>query len=157
ILDLTKIESQNLTLRKESKDVNKIIEGILEKLEFEADSKEMQLESELSPLYPIQIDSVLINRVISNLVENALKYAGKGKTVSVKTWDDDQWVYIEIKDNGVGVGPDDIAHIFDKFYRVKNDSTHSIKGSGLGLYLVKYFIELHNGVISATSELGVGT
>ena len=157
ILDLTKIESQNLTLRKESKDVNKIIEGIIEKLEFEANAKEMEIESELSPLYPIQIDTVLMNRVISNLIENALKYAGKGKTVSIKTWDDADWVYVEISDNGVGVGPEDIAHIFDKFYRVKNDSTHSIKGSGLGLYLVKYFIELHNGVITATSQLGVGT
>lgn len=157
ILDLTKIESQNLTLRKESKDINKIIENILGKLEFEAETKEITMESELSPLYPIQIDSVLMNRVISNLVENALKYSGRGKTVSVKTWDDESWVYIEIKDNGVGVGPDDLTHIFDKFYRVKNDSTHSIKGSGLGLYLVKYFIELHNGVISASSELGAGT
>ena len=157
ILDLTKIESQNLTLRKESKDVNKIIEGIIEKLEFEAESKQMKIESELSPLYPIQIDTVLMNRVISNLIENAIKYAGKEKTVVIKTWDDAEWVYVEIKDNGVGVGPDDLAHIFDKFYRVKNDSTHSIKGSGLGLYLVKYFIELHNGVITATSQLGEGT
>ena len=157
ILDLTKIESQNLTLRKDSKDVNKIIEGIVEKLEFEAGSKEMEIETELSPLYPIQIDTVLMNRVISNLIENAIKYAGKGKTVWVKTWDDADWVYIEIKDNGTGIGPDDLAHIFDKFYRVKNDSTHSIKGSGLGLYLVKYFIELHNGVITATSQLGEGT
>lgn len=157
ILDLTKIESQNLTLRKESKDVNKIIETIVEKLEFEANHKEMRLETELSPLYPIQIDTVLMNRVISNLIENAIKYAGRGKMVEVKTWDDPDWVYIEIKDNGVGVGPDDLAHIFDKFYRVKNDSTHAIKGSGLGLYLVKYFIELHNGVITATSQLGEGT
>jgi signal transduction histidine kinase len=157
ILDLTKIESQNLTLRKESKDVNKIIEGIIEKLEFEAESKQMTIESELSPLYPIQIDTVLMNRVISNLIENAIKYAGKEKNVVIKTWDDAEWVYVEIKDNGVGVGPDDLAHIFDKFYRVKNDSTHSIKGSGLGLYLVKYFIELHNGVITATSQLGEGT
>lgn len=157
ILDLTKIESQNLTLRKESKDVNKIIESIVEKLEFEAGAKEMSIETELSPLYPIQIDTVLMNRVISNLIENAIKYAGKGKTVSVKTWDDAEWVYIEIRDNGVGVGPEDLAHIFDKFYRVKNDSTHSIKGSGLGLYLVKYFIELHNGVITATSQPGEGT
>ena len=157
ILDLTKIESQNLTLRKESKDVNKIIEGIIEKLEFEANAKEMEIESELSPLYPIQIDTVLMNRVISNLIENALKYAGKGKTVSIKTWDDADWVYVEISDNGVGVSADDLAHIFDKFYRVKNDSTHSIKGSGLGLYLVKYFIELHNGVITATSQFGMGT
>ena len=117
----------------------------------------MSIKLELSPLYPIQVDTVLMNRVISNLIENAIKYAGKGKTVWVKTWDEPDWVFIEIKDNGLGIGPDDLAHIFDKFYRVKNDSTHSIKGSGLGLYLVKYFIELHNGVISATSQLGEGT
>jgi signal transduction histidine kinase len=157
ILDLTKIESQNLTLRKESRDVNKIIEGILAKLDFEAGNKQMRIESDLSPLYPIQVDTVLMNRVISNLIENAIKYAGKGKTIWVKTWDDPAWVYIEIKDNGLGIGAEDLAHIFDKFYRVKNDSTHAIKGSGLGLYLVKYFIELHNGVISASSQLGEGT
>lgn len=157
ILDLTKIESQNLTLRKESRDINKIVENILGKLEFEADSKQMQIESELSPLYPIQVDTVLMNRVISNLIENSIKYAGKGKTIWIKTWDDPDWVYIEIRDNGLGIGAEDLAHIFDKFYRVKNDSTHSIKGSGLGLYLVKYFIELHNGVISASSKLGEGT
>jgi signal transduction histidine kinase len=157
ILDLTKIESQNLTIRKESKDINNIIEGIIEKLEFEANSKQMHIEAELSPLYPIQVDTVLMNRVMSNLIENALKYAGKGKTVFVKTWDDPEWVYVEIRDNGVGIGPDDLAHIFDKFYRVKNDNTHAIKGSGLGLYLVKYFIELHNGDITATSQPGEGT
>jgi signal transduction histidine kinase len=157
ILDLTKIESQNLTLRKESKDVNKIIEGIIEKLHFEANTKQIIIAPDLSPLYPIEVDTVLMNRVISNLIENAIKYAGRGKTVWVKTWDDTNWVYIEIKDNGVGIGTEDLAHIFDKFYRVKNDSTHAIKGSGLGLYLVKYFIELHNGVITASSQLGEGT
>ncbi len=157
ILDLTKIESQNLTIKKESKDINKLIEGIVEKLRFEVHQKQMELETELSPLYPIQIDVILMNRVISNLVENAIKYAGKGKKVLVKTWDDADWVYIEVQDNGVGVSEEDILHIFDKFYRVKNDSTHAIKGSGLGLYLVKYFIELHNGTISAQSKLGEGT
>lgn len=157
ILDLTKIESQNLTLKKESKDINKIIEGIVEKLRFEAEAVEMEIETELAPLYPIQVDSVLMNRVISNLVENALKYAGAGKRVSIKTWDDPQWVFIEIRDNGVGIKADDLTHVFDKFYRVKNDSTHAIKGSGLGLYLVKYFIELHSGTISVVSEVGVGT
>ena len=157
ILDLTKIVSQNLTLKKESKDVNKIIEAIIEKLQFEANEKHMKIELDLSPLYPIQIDTVLMNRVISNLIENAIKYAGTGKTVSIKTWDDAEWVYIEVKDNGLGISSEDLAHIFDKFYRVKNDSTHAIKGSGLGLFLVKYFIELHNGVITATSQLGQGT
>ncbi len=157
ILDLTKIESQNLTLRKESKDINKIIENIVNKLEFQVSSKQMTLETDLSPLYPIQVDTVLMNRVISNLIENAIKYAGKGKKILVKTWDEPDWVYVEVRDNGLGIGPEDLAHIFDKFYRVKNDSTHAIKGSGLGLYLVKYFIELHHGVITATSTLGEGT
>ena len=157
ILDLTKIESQNLTLRKESKDINKVIESIVEKLRFEAEAQEMQIALDLAPLYPIQVDSVLMNRVMSNLIENAIKYAGRKKNISVRTWDDAQWVYVEIKDNGVGIKPDDITHIFDKFYRVKNDSTHAIKGSGLGLYLVKYFIELHSGTIAAESLLGVGT
>jgi len=144
-------------VRKESKDINKVIESIVEKLRFEAEAQEMQIDLELGPLYPIQVDSVLMNRVVSNLIENAIKYAGKNKTISIKTWDDPQWVYIEIKDNGVGIKPEDITHIFDKFYRVKNDSTHAIKGSGLGLYLVKYFIELHSGTIAADSQLGVGT
>ena len=62
-----------------------------------------------------------------------------------------------MKDNGLGISNNDLNHIFDKFYRVKNDRTHEIKGSGLGLYLVKYFIELHNGTITATSTLGSGT
>jgi signal transduction histidine kinase len=98
-----------------------------------------------------------MNRVFSNLIENAIKYSGQGKNIEITTKDDDTWVYIDIKDNGVGIGPDDLDHIFDKFYRVKNDSSHKIKGSGLGLYLVKYFVELHNGEITASSEVGKGT
>ncbi len=151
ILDLTKIESSNFGLNKVSKDVNLIIEEVFNDLKFEAQQKEIQLDKELSPLYPISIDVTLTKRVISNLIENALKYAGNKSTVKVTSWDDSDWVYIEIKDNGVGIPEDEIAHIFEKFYRIKNDASHSIKGSGLGLYLVKYFVELHEGSISVES------
>lgn len=157
ILDLTKVESRNISLNKENKDINKVIESTTEKLRFEASREEMELELDLAPLYPIQIDTKLMSRVISNLVGNAIKYAGKGKTVKIKTWDDASFVYVEISDNGPGINTEDLEHIFDKFYRVKNDSSHSIKGSGLGLYLVKYFIELHEGSIQVQSELGLGT
>ncbi len=157
ILDLTKVESQNLNLNLTSKDVNKIIESVVEKLTYEMETKKIGLDLELSPLYPIQLDQNLIHRVISNLVENAIKYSGEGSQISVKTFDNDEWVTIEIADNGAGISPDDLSHIFEKFYRVKNDSTHKIKGSGLGLYLVKYFIELHKGTISVQSEIGKGT
>ena len=157
ILDLTKIESQNLDIRLESKDVNVLLESTVDTLKFEANSKSMKIHQDLAPLYPVQVDVVLMNRVIGNLIGNAIKYAGDGTDIYIKSWDDDEWVYIEIEDNGKGISPEDLENIFEKFYRVKNDENHQIKGSGLGLYLVKYFIELLKGKIEVSSEVGVGT
>ncbi|EQC51062.1 ATP-binding protein [Bacteriovorax sp. DB6_IX] len=157
ILDLTKVESRKLTLTMSSKDVNKLVEDVVKDLSYEARQSQIEINTELGPLFPIEMDITLIKRVLSNLIGNAIKYSGNDTEVLVKTWDDDEWVYIEIKDNGVGIAEDDLNNIFEKFYRVKNDASHSIKGSGLGLYLVKYFVELHGGKISAESELGNGT
>jgi signal transduction histidine kinase len=157
ILDLTKIESQDLKINLAQKDINPIIETVVEKLEFQAEAKGMRIETELGPLYPISMDPILMTRVISNLIENSIKYAGSGALITVRTWDDKDWVRIEISDNGVGIPEEDLKHIFDKFYRVKNNMSHSIKGTGLGLYLVKYFIELHQGKIQVFSEVGQGT
>ncbi|MBI2521364.1 MAG: CHASE2 domain-containing protein [Bdellovibrio sp.] len=157
ILDLTKIESQNLTLNKGNKDINQLIETVTNGLKFEASAKQIAVILDLSPLYPIEIDPNLMVRVFHNLVENAIKYSGEGTQITIKTWDDAQWVYVKISDNGRGIPPEDLGYIFDKFYRVKNESTHSIKGTGLGLYLVKYFVELHGGQISVQSTLGKGT
>ncbi len=157
ILDLTKIESRNITLRLQSKDINNLIESSVDKLKFEANEQNMKIDKDLDPLYPINIDPVLINRVLSNLIGNAIKYAGEGSVVTVRSWDDPEWVHVEIRDNGKGMKEEDLEYIFDKFYRVKNDDSHKIKGSGLGLYLVKYFIELHHGAISVASKVGEGT
>lgn len=157
ILDLTKIESRKIGLNLTSKDVNSILESVVKELEYEASSKSITIEATLAPLFPIQIDVVLVKRVLSNLVENGIKYSGEGSVIQVRSFEEGPWVVIEIEDNGVGIGPDDLKHIFDKFYRVKNDAAHRIKGTGLGLYLVKYFIELHSGEVSATSEIGKGT
>lgn len=157
ILDLTKIESQNLTLNKQSKDINKIIDSVVDGLRFEAAEKNITVEKRLDPLYPIEVDVNLMVRVISNLIENAIKYSGEKSTIEIKSWDDEKWVYIEVKDNGVGISPEDLENIFEKFYRVKNDASHKIKGTGLGLYLVKYFVELNEGRILAESVVGEGT
>ena len=157
ILDLTKIESRELALKLENKDVNNLIEDTVKKLRFEANAKNMKISTQLGPLYPIQIDVNLINRVLGNIIGNAIKYAGDGANIHVKTWDDEDWVYIEIADTGKGIAAEDLENIFEKFYRVKNDESHKIKGSGLGLYLVKYFIELHKGIIEVQSNLGEGT
>lgn len=156
ILDLTKIESSNLGLNKVSKDVNGLVETVVRDLSYSASLKNIQIKKELSPLYPIQIDSTLITRVIANVVENAIKYSG-GTFIHVKTWDDDKWVYIEIADNGTGIPQEELSNIFEKFYRIKNDANLSIKGTGLGLYLVKYFVELHGGTISVESTINKET
>ena len=157
ILDLTKIESRELALKLESKDVNPLIESTVNGLRFEAAEKEMKIELDLAPLYPIKVDTNLINRVFGNIIGNAIKYAGHGKQIKITTEDDDKWVYITIEDNGKGISQEDLDNIFEKFYRVKDDESHKIKGSGLGLYLVKYFIELHQGMISVESNLNEGT
>ena len=157
ILDLTKVESRKIELKITSRDINEIIKSIVSKLRFELQKNEMTLETKLDPLFPIGLDFDLITRVISNLVENGIKYAGKNKTIFIKTWDDENWIYVEISDNGLGIKTEDLEHIFDKFYRVKNDQAHSIKGTGLGLYLVKYFVELHKGTISVSSVYNEGT
>jgi signal transduction histidine kinase len=157
ILDLTKVESRNIILNRESKDVNPLIELAVKSLEYEANQNKMKIVTNLEPLYPIQIDATLVKRAISNIVGNAIKYAGDGSTIEIKSWDDEEWVYIEISDNGVGIGEEELENIFEKFYRVKNDDSHKIKGSGLGLYLVKYFIELHQGSIHVESTKGEGT
>lgn len=157
ILDLTKIESSNFGLNIVSKDINSIIEVVIKELNFSAGQKQVQVKKSLAPLYPIQVDLNLITRVISNLVENSIKYSGPGSAVEVQTWDDEKWVYIEIKDNGVGIPAEELSNIFEKFYRIKNDANHSIKGTGLGLYLVKYFVELHGGSISVESNAGIET
>ena len=157
ILDLTKIESSNFGLNKASKDINSIIETVIKDLNFSANQKKATIKKQLAPLYPIEIDVNLMTRVISNLVENSVKYSGAGSVVQVTTWDDEKWVYIEIKDNGVGIPAEELSNIFEKFYRIKNDANHSIKGTGLGLYLVKYFVELHGGSISVDSIIGQET
>ena len=157
ILDLTKIESRNLSLNLVSKDINMVIKSVIDDLHHDASLKDIKIKDDLSPLYPIQIDIVLIKRVISNLVENAIKYSGSGTEIYLKSWDDAQSVYVQIDDTGIGIPEEDIRHIFDKFYRVLNDNTHAIKGSGLGLYLVKYFVELHGATITANSKIGEGT
>lgn len=156
ILDLTKVESQNINLQKSSKDINKIIESVVDNLTFQARRNQISIETQLSPLYPIKIDPVLIKRVISNLAENAIKYAGEESVITIITEDDEKWVYVKISDNGRGIPQEDLENIFEKFYRVKNDAVHTVKGSGLGLYLVKYFVELHDGTIEAQSEVGKG-
>src|SRR3989344_718571 len=157
ILELTRIESSNIKLNTQSKDINKVIEKCVENLKFQAAKKDIHLRASLEPLFPIQIDAALIIQVFTNLIDNAIQYSPPGATVEIFSREVGDHVEVGIKDNGRGLDPKERNLLFTKFYRGENPAGDQVKGSGLGLYLTKYFIELHQGSIQVESEKGIGS
>jgi len=95
-------------------------------------------------------------RVLTNLLSNAIRYTPAG-SVQVKTFADYRGLCVEVKDTGIGIDPDDLPHLYDRFYRGKAVSQSKIIGSGLGLAIVKEIVELHDGQIQVESAVGQGT
>jgi len=102
---------------------------------------------------PIYADLMMINRIITNLLDNAIKYTDSGKTITVQVLDSDDRVIIQITDTGIGIPENHIREIFKPFYRVGRDS----EGSGLGLFIVKTMVEAHKGKILVKSIPGKGS
>lgn len=157
ILELSRIDTQGVKVQLQSKDINQLLEQVMIKLRFVAQSKRIKLVSDFEPLFPIKIDVELIGKVLSNLIDNAIKYSQDEKTVTIQTREIGEYLEISIHDQGIGISKEDQQHLFARFHRIKNNETQKIKGSGLGLYLSKYFIEAHGGLISVNSEPGQGT
>jgi signal transduction histidine kinase len=157
ILNYGKIESEGVELHMQSRDVNSILKDVIRKHEFLAKVKRIPLSSELEPLFPIQMDPELMKQVFSNLIENAIKYSPEESKVRISTIEHDGKVIIRIEDQGPGIEQDEVNNIFMKFFRSKNAKSSPIKGSGLGLYLAKYFTELHQGKIFVESTIGKGS
>jgi signal transduction histidine kinase len=105
----------------------------------------------------VSIDRDAMAQAISNLVDNAIKYSGERKQLSIKTETLGSDLSIEIADHGIGIPRAEQSKVFEKFYRVGNGLVHDVKGSGLGLSLVKHIVEAHGGSISVESEVGKGS
>lgn len=157
ILDLTRIETKKISLQKSSKDLNQIIEDVTKSLKYLADEKKVEIVTNLEPLFSIKCDAHLIKQALTNLVENALKYSPNDGKVIINSAEIDDMIKVSITDNGPGLTEFDKENVFSKFYRGKNHHNHSVKGTGLGLYLVKYFIELHGGKVEVESKQGDGS
>ena len=156
ILQISRLESNKIQLRKEATDLNEVVEKVVgQVLPLSAD-KRQQVDVELEPLFSIEVDGVLIQEVVLNLVENAVKYTPNDGHIEVKTQEVDDKVIFTVQDSGPGIPYGDRQHIFEKFFRGQAQQGQ-IKGTGLGLYLVKYFIELHGGEVFLESEVGKGT
>ncbi len=157
ILDLNRIESQNIKLNLQSKDPNSIVTDVVKRCSPHAKVKGISVITELEPLFSIKMDSDLIRQVVSNLVENAIKYSPDNTKILVISEERENQVIIQVSDQGIGIKGADIKNIFMKFYRSKDAKSSPIKGSGLGLYLAKYFVELHKGRLTVDSVLGQGS
>lgn len=157
ILDLTRIESSQMPLNKASKDINATIIEVVESKQGMASDKEIKIQTRLEPIFSFKFDLRLIRRVIANLIENAIKYSPAGSTITVLSKEENGWIRVSIEDEGPGIAPEEQDRVFSKFYRGQNPLTHQEKGTGLGLYLVKYFVELHKGFVDLKSEIGKGS
>lgn len=156
ILKVTKMESMSLELRKEVVDINRVVETTVQRLKFLSDEKNIKIILDLEPLFSIEGDEQLIQEVVLNLVENAIKYSPKDKEVVIRTRELEDLIQITVQDQGMGIPPEEIPRVTSKFYRGQNTREVS-KGSGLGLYLSKYFVELHRGTLTIKSTVGKGT
>ena len=156
ILQVTKIEAHEFAISREPVDVNESIERVLTRLRPLAREKRISITEKLEPLFSIEVDPTLLEEMIHNLVENAVKYTPAGGSITVGSTESDGFVVVEIRDTGPGIAPEDQELVWNKFTRGRKAHA-SASGSGLGLYLVKYFVELHGGQVFLESTLGQGT
>ncbi len=157
ILDLSRVESNEVKLHLQSRDLNTLLTQVIKKCEFLAKKKDITIITEFEPIFSVKVDEGLLKQVFVNLIENAIKYSEPGTRVLVSSEEFDNKIIIQVADQGKGIKEDEQEHVFDKFYRAKEDQSSEILGTGLGLYLSKYFVELHQGDIQVDSDENKGS
>ncbi len=157
LLDLAKIES-GVALEMVPTSISSIIAESVASVSPNAEARETQLINEISPDLPtVQGEPSRLAQVFTNLIGNAIKYSPPKSTVRIWAEAQDNRLRIAIRDNGIGIAPEDQARIFDRFYRVRRQETRDIEGTGLGLAIAKKLIEAHGGNIGLESRLGEGS
>ncbi len=159
ILNFSKIESGKRKFTFEDTDLNEVIGTVLKSYKFHIESKGFEYFIDLqSDLPSITLDKEAIADSVINLIDNAVKYSDGEKYIEVRTGIKNEYLYIEVKDKGLGISKEKQKLIFDKFYRVTDGNlAHHTKGSGLGLAIVKSIIEAHQGKIELESTPDKGS
>lgn len=160
VLNISRIESGVVEIRREPISANEVIREVAAVMQPHASQKCISMSCRLEESAPaIWADHDLLYQAVLNVVSNAIKYTQREGQVAISTHTDRRTghVAVSIEDNGVGIQPEDLPHVFEKFYRSRR-SLGMAKGTGLGLNLVKHIVETaHGGDISITSEVGAGT
>ena len=167
LLDISKVEDGRMKNNPKIINVNEFLKDIFDGLATKADEKQLNYifmpdiidegkEKSLQPIFYANIDPDHFREVVSNLIENAIKYTPSGEVVVNATGDDKQ-ISVSVKDSGIGIPAEDIPHLFQKFYRVDNSDTREIGGTGLGLYLSRRLAEAMSGNLRVESKYKEGS
>lgn len=158
LLKTAQLDTTGLALRKKKMSLIQLVEGVISQLSTTISLRKQMVLFEYSKedvIAPVNEEEIKL--VLINLLENASKYTAPGKKIVVKLSSDDTHAIIAIKDEGVGIGEKDMEKIFEKFTRVDNELSHTVSGSGLGLYMVKRIVDLHDGQIDVVSVVDEGS
>lgn len=167
LLDISKVEDGRMKNNPKIINVNEFLKNIFDGLATKANEKQLNYifmpdiidegkEKSLQPIFYANIDPDHFREVVSNLIENAIKYTPSGEVVVNVTGDDKQ-ISVSVKDSGIGIPAEDIPHLFQKFYRVDNSDTREIGGTGLGLYLSRRLAETMSGNLRVESKYKEGS
>jgi len=159
LLDASKLESGAIRLDVSSLDVRRVLDELRESIDPLAKEKGIELvETVPADLPAVEADRAKLRRILHNLLSNALKFTQKGGRVEVRAERLEQdRVRLSVSDTGVGIAPDDIERLFDKYEQARSRATRGEKGTGLGLYITKQLVELHGSQINVKSEVGKGS
>lgn len=157
LLDVARLEGGRLVRQQVAVDIGKMIQEMLALMESRAKEQGVTLVCSVQNMKPLMADPRNIEEVLNNLLSNAINYSPDGGTVTVTAKGLDQSIEIKVSDQGVGIPPEEVPKIFEKFYRVKHPKTRHVTGTGLGLSLVKGIVEAYHGSIGVESVPGKGT
>jgi PAS domain S-box-containing protein len=155
MLDLDRMESGRMSIRTADVDINEVLSDSIARA---GSSPTVEFKADLDPRLPIVVgDRDRLVQVVSNLVNNAVKYSPDGGNVTLASRSEGGFALISVTDTGVGIPPDEIGHVFERFRRVRSGAAQSIPGTGLGLTIVKQIVEMHGGKIWVESAVGHGS
>jgi len=158
LLDTTKLDSGYLKLNLVNYNIISLIEEITLSVTSYAESKGINIIFDTNVEEKIiAVDPDKIERIILNLLSNSIKFTNPGGNVFVNVKDSEEDVYIHVKDTGVGIPSDKLESIFERFFQIDKTLKKNKEGTGIGLHLVKSFVEMHKGTVTINSELGKGT
>ena len=130
---------------------------MVKKSKYSANRKNIEIITEFEPLFSVKADEDLLKQVFANLIENAVKYSPNDSRILVSTEEVNGRMVVQVADQGRGISEEDLDNVFEKFYRTSDVVNTDIAGSGLGLFLARYFVELHHGDIDVESQPGQGS